>query len=157
MFQTAGIGKSNEEPILDWLDRAVSADMFVVCGDLNGAAGMASMQPDIAKKIKEIPGVDETMTIRYNQFEFRDRLVFMTALDAQVYHDSNRHKSQLPQLHLFPRLTEPNTCLISENFATLYKVKPGDTIELHGPNGLVPLRVLGAVQEYSWSARRDPG
>jgi putative ABC transport system permease protein len=57
----------------------------------------------------------------------------------------------LPHLHLFPELTEPNTCLISENFATLYKVKAGDMIELHGPNGLVPLRVLGAVQEYSWS------
>ena len=151
MFQTAGIGRSNKEPILDWLDRAVSADMFVICGDVKGAAGMVAMQPDVAKQIKAIPGVEETMTIRYNQFEFQDRLVFMTALDARIYHDSNRHSSRLPHLPLFLQLSEPNTCLISENFARLYRKQAGDTIALPGPNGPVQLRILGAVQEYSWS------
>lgn len=151
MFQTAGIGRSNEEPILDWLDRAVSADMFVICGDLNGAAGMVPMQSDVAKQLKAIPGVEETMSIRYNQFEFKDRLIFMTAIDARTYHDSNRHSSKLPHLPLFLELVEPNTCLISENFAHLYKVKAGDTIHLPGPSGPVPMRVLGEVQEYSWS------
>src|SRR5207253_7169758 len=49
-----------------------------------------------------------------------------------------------------PILTEPNTCLVSENFAALNKSAAGDTIEIQGPGGPVPLRILGVVPEYSW-------
>src|SRR5262249_9327786 len=45
----------------------------------------------------------------------------------------------------------PNTCLVSENFAALYKGAAGDTISIQGPNGPVPLTELGVVQEYTWA------
>ena len=152
MLQTAGIGRSNEKPILDWLDRAVSADLFIVCGDPTSASSAAlPMRPDVEKQLRELPGVEHTMSVRYYLPEFNGRLVWMTALDAQAYHDSNRHASQLPHLHLFPKLAEPNTCLISENFAALHKVGAGETISIRGPNGPVALKVLGIVQEYAWS------
>jgi putative ABC transport system permease protein len=151
MFQTAGIGKSNEEPVLEWLDRAVSADMFVVSGDPNAAIGIMAMQPEVAQQLRAIPGVETTMTIRYAQPDFNGRVVFLTAIDAQVYHDSNRNRSKLPKLGLFKKLLEPNTCLVSENFAALNHVGPGDTIALQGPHGPVSLQIAGAIPEYSWS------
>src|SRR5205807_2402214 len=145
MFQIAGIGKSNEERVFDWLDRVISADFFVICGDLNSSTSMVPMQPDVAERLKELPGVEGTMTIRYTQPEYNGQQVCMTAQDARIYHDSNRNRSQLPLLHLFTKLTEPNTCLISENFAALNKVEAGDTILLQGPGGPVPMRILGVV------------
>jgi putative ABC transport system permease protein len=150
MFQTAGIGKSNEEPVLEWLSRVVSADLIIICGDPGSNSSMLPMRPEVPREIKELPGVEATMAVRYAQPEFNGRQIFVTALDAQVYHDSNRNAAKLPQLPLFPKLTEPNTCLVSENFAALNKVQTGDTIELQGPGGPVPLRILGVVPEYSW-------
>jgi putative ABC transport system permease protein len=150
MFQIAGIGKSNEEPVLEWLDRVVSADLIVICGDPNSKTSMLPMQPEVTERLKALPGVEATMPVRYSQPEFNGRQVLIAALDARAYHDTNRQASRLPQLHLFPRMTEPNTCLVSENFAALNKVKADDTIELQGPDGPVPLRILGVVPEYSW-------
>ncbi len=57
----------------------------------------------------------------------------------------------MPKLYLFPQLTQPNTCLISENFSALHKVSAGDTISIQGTHGPVPMKVLGVIPEYSWS------
>jgi putative ABC transport system permease protein len=151
IFQIAGLGKSNEEPVLDWLERAVSADLFVISGDPNAPIGIMAMQPQVSDDLRNLPGVETTMSLRYAQPEFNGRVVFVTALDAKVYHDFNRHVSRLPKLGLFLQLLEPNTCLVSENFAALNHVNAGDIISLQGPKGPVPLRILGAIQEYSWS------
>lgn len=153
MFQTAGIGKSNEEPILDWLERAVSADLIVICGDPKSSSSALPMQPEVAREIKNIPGVEEAMALRYRQPDFAGRKVFLTAIDAKIYHDSNRNRSKLPNIELFLELSQPNTCLVSENFAALNKVKEGDTITLPGlsEEGPVSLKILGVVQEYVWA------
>ncbi len=151
IFQIAGLGKSNEEPVLDWLQRAVSADLFVVAGDPSAPIGIMAMQPQVARQLNEIDGVEATMTIRYAQPEYNGRVIFVTALDAGIYHDFNRHVERLPKLGLFRQLSLPNTCIVSENFAALNHVGPGDTISLQGPKGPVPLQIVGAVPEYSWS------
>lgn len=151
MFQTAGVGESNKRPILDWLDRAVTADLFVICGDPQSTSSVLPMQPDVIDDLRQLSAVEQTMAIRYGQPEYNGRLAFLTALDARTYHDSNRHASRLPGLPLFLELEQPNTCLVSENFAALNHVGPGDTIELRGPNGPVPLRIVGVIQEYSWA------
>jgi putative ABC transport system permease protein len=151
MFQTAGIGESNKRPILAWLDRAVSADLFVICGDPKASSSVLPMQPDLLDDLKALPVVQETLALRYAQPEFQGRLVFLTALDARIYHDSNRHADRLPRLASFLKLQQPNTCLVSENFAALNHVAEGDTIELRGPDGPVPLRIVGVIEEYSWA------
>src|SRR5262249_45095987 len=84
MFQTAGIGKSNEEPVLAWLGRVVSADLIIICGDPNSNSSMLPMQPEVASELRALPGVEATMAVRYAQREFNGRQVFITALDAQV-------------------------------------------------------------------------
>jgi putative ABC transport system permease protein len=152
MLQTAGVGASNEGPVLDWIDRAVTADLMVCQGNVASAIGSAlPMDPKVVADLKELPGVQNVVSIRYGQPDFNGRIVFLIAIDALAYHDTSRAKSRLPHLDLFLRLPEPNTALVSENFAALHHVKAGDTITLQSPNGPVPLKVLGAVQDYSWS------
>ncbi len=151
MFQTAGVGESNKRPILEWLDRVVSADLFVICGDPQSTASVLPMQPDLIEEFKRLPAVAQTLAIRYGQPEFNGRLAFLTALDARVYHDSHRHAHELPGLPVFLELEQPNTCLVSENFAALNRVTTGDTIELRGPQQPVPLRIVGVIPEYSWA------
>src|SRR5262249_14309279 len=75
----------------------------------------------------------------------------LISVDAIDWYHAHEKEQNLPGLTLFLQLPEKNTCIVSENFAVLNKVKPGETIELHGPNGPVPLRVLGTIQDYHWS------
>jgi putative ABC transport system permease protein len=41
--------------------------------------------------------------------------------------------------------------LVSDNFAALHHVHPGDTITLSGPDGPVQLRVIGQILDYYWN------
>ena len=38
MFQTAGVGRSNEEPIQRWIDQVIRAEAFVLSGSLTSPA-----------------------------------------------------------------------------------------------------------------------
>ena len=53
-----------------------------------------------------------------------------------------------------PRLAEDNgppNVLISDNFAALHKKGVGDLIELRGPRGPIPVKIVGTVVDYSWN------
>src|SRR5207245_2523819 len=51
----------------------------------------------------------------------------------------------------FPRLREPGTALVSENFAALYRVGVGDRIVVPGRSGPLELEVLGTMIDYTWN------
>lgn len=152
MFQTAGIGRSNEEPILDWLNRIVTADLFVVCGNPTDSSSAAlPMDQNFGNELKKITGVMDVMPVRYRLVDFRDRIIWVTALDAAKFHETHRQRSKFQGFELFRELVRPNTVLISENFAALYHVNTGDAIAIQGPNGPVKMDVIGIIQDYSWS------
>jgi len=152
MLQTAGIGRSNEGPILAWLDRVATADLFIISGDPNSStSAMLPMDISVRDEIRKIPGVQQTMTLRFSESEFNGRLILLISVDAVDYYHAHEKGHNLPDLPLFLELPEKNTCIVSENFAVLNHVKAGDTIEMRGPNGPIPLRILGAIPDYHWS------
>src|SRR5206468_2177102 len=54
-------------------------------------------------------------------------------------------------LSKFLDLPGTSDVLVSQNFARRHNVAVGQTIELPGPNGPVPVKVIGTVRDYSWS------
>jgi putative ABC transport system permease protein len=154
MFQTAGVARSNEEPILTWIAQVVQADHFVFSGNMTTASSSNSpMASEVAEEIRRLPTVDRVMTIRYSRPEFNGTVVCMIAMDAVVYAQATRDRvpKGLPDLEKFLDLPGTNDVLVSENFIRRQGVKVGDTITLPGPTGRVPLRIVGTVTDYSWS------
>ncbi|WP_439624900.1 FtsX-like permease family protein [Gemmata sp.] len=154
MFQTAGVGRSNEEPVTTWIAQVVQADHFVFSGNMTAANSSNSpMAPGIARDLRALPEVDRVMTIRYARPEFNGTVVCLIAMDAVDYARATRDRvpTGLPDLEKFLGLPGTNDVLVSENFARRQSVKIGDTITLPGPTGRVPLRVVGTVVDYSWS------
>jgi len=152
MFQTAGIGRSNEEPVIEWLDRIVNADVFVVCGSpIDSSSAALPMDPALGETLRHVEGVADVMPVRYNLVEYGDRIVWVTALDSAKFFEAHRRRSRYPDFHLFGELSRPGTVLISENFAALYGVRLGDRVSIQGPNGKVAMEVIGVIQDYSWS------
>jgi putative ABC transport system permease protein len=154
MFQTAGVGRSNEEPVVDWIGQVVQADYFVLAGTMTTANSSNSpMSVNIVRELKAMPAVEQTVGIRYSRPEYNGTVVYLIAIDAEPYASATRARvpTGLPDLERFRDLPGTNNVLISQNFARRHGVNVGQTIDLPGPNGPVAVTVIGTVRDYSWS------
>jgi putative ABC transport system permease protein len=154
MFQTAGVGRSNEEPVVAWIQQVVQADHFVFAGNMTSANSSNSpMSATVARDLQAVPTVERVIAIRYSRPEYNGTVVCLIALDAVEYARATRGRERtgMPDLERFLELPETNDVLVSQNFARRHSVAVGQTIELPGPNGPVPIRVVGTVRDYTWS------
>jgi len=156
MFQTAGVGKSNEVPVKQWIDQVIQADAFVFAGSLTSAnSSLAPMKPGIGKLIQEkVPEVERVVGLRFLRPEFRDTVICLVAIDAQDYSEGTRARLPvgLPGLERFGGLAGGDNIVVSDNFAMKFGIREGDVITLprrkHGP---IELKVIGIGQDYTWS------
>lgn len=154
MFQTAGVGKSNEVPIREWLDQVIRADAFVFRGNLATAnSSMAPMEPGLRKELANLPNVERVVGLRFYRPEYNGTFILVLAIDAQDYHRGVRSRlpEGLPKLDLFEKLPGGNLTVVSENFAAKWKKGVGDEVTIPGPRGPVTLTIVGIGQDYSWS------
>lgn len=154
MFQTAGVGRSNEEPVVDWISQVVQADYFVLAGTMTSANSSNSpMNANVLRDLTAMPDVEQTVGIRYSRPEYNGTVVYLIAIDAGAYAGATRARvpTGLPDLERFRDLPGTNNVLISQNFARRHNVSVGQMIELPGPKGPVPVNVVGTVRDYSWS------
>ena len=75
MFQTAGVGRSNEEPIKKWVDQVIQADAFVFSGSLASAANssLSPMLPSVGDAIRKVDGVERVVAVRFSARSTRRR------------------------------------------------------------------------------------
>jgi putative ABC transport system permease protein len=161
MVQTAGLGRSSEEPVVAWIGQVVQADHFVFSGNMTAANSSNSpMAAAVAADLKGLPGVEDVMTIRYSRPEFNGTIVYLVALDVATYAEATR--TRVPEgaveFDKFPQIDDRapgnvgvNKVLVSDNFLARHGVRVGDAIAVPGPSGPVELLVVGAVRDYSWS------
>ncbi|HEV2945828.1 MAG TPA: FtsX-like permease family protein [Gemmataceae bacterium] len=153
VLQTAGIIRSNEEAILKWVDESIAADLFITSGSpVSGSGQNMPLKEDFGNQIEAaFPAVKSALPVRFHQTEFRDKLVFIVALDSQGFYQADKDRGTVPGIELYPRLRQPNNILISENFAALYGARVGDAITLPESREPTPFRVIGTVVDYSWN------
>lgn len=155
LLQTSGLIRSNEEAIRGWVDRSIAGDLFVTSGGPLSASGQTLPMPEVLGERMEaaFPGV-KVVPMRFRYLDWcrdgKPTRILLLALDAQSYHAANKDRQPaIPDLDLYDRLDEPDTALVSENFAALHGVGPGDTLTLPGSDGPVTLHVAGTVVDYS--------
>lgn len=152
LVQTAGFIRSSESAILQWLDESVAADLFVTSGGPVTRAGEAmQMDEGLARELKDIPGIDVALPIRFHALPYRGRLVIMLALDMRAFEQASQTHSLGRNLTRYPQLREPGKVLVSQNFAALFKVKPGEKITIDGLDGPLDLEVIDTVVDYTWN------
>jgi putative ABC transport system permease protein len=154
MFQTAGVGRSNEVPVVQWLDEVIQADRFLFAGSVAEAtSSQTPLDPQVIREVARIPGVESAVGIRYVRPEFNNTIVFLVAIDAVPYAESTakRVPANRSGLEKLTKLPSGNVVFVSENFAMKHNKGPGDTIILPGPRGPVELRILDTIRDYSWS------
>ncbi len=152
LVQTAGFIKSSETAILTYLDESIAADLFVTSATpITRPSENVPMDESLHRELLALPGVDAALGIRFHGLPYRDRLVILLALDTQAFASAQQQYSLARNLIRFPRLREPGTVLVSENFAALWKVKVGDHIQIDGLEGPLDLEVVGTMVDYTWN------
>jgi putative ABC transport system permease protein len=147
----SGFVRSTQTAVMAWIDQSVAADLFVTCGgSLHTASLVQPMSQDLRTRLEQLPGVDVVLGIRFSFIEFRDRVVFLLAVDADAFrHAPDRQLAR--NLARFPRLKEGGTVVVSENFAALNRVRAGDRLTVRGRGGPLRLEVLGTIPDYTWN------
>ncbi len=155
MFQTAGVGRSNEEPIKKWVDQVIQADAFVFSGSLASAnSSMTPMRPDVGEAIKKVDGVERVVALHFLHPDFRGSMVCLVAIDADDYLHGTRSRlpQGLPGLETFGNLSAGNNIVVSDNFAAKFGMKLGDVVTLpRRQGGPIDLTIVGIGQDYTWS------
>jgi putative ABC transport system permease protein len=152
VLETAGVTLTSEKEVLDWIDSSIAADIFV-SGNSPVSSGTQNipLEADLGRQLAAVPGVTAALPARFQRVDFRDKLVFLIALDAPGFAAAHERRGISPRRWHFNRLTEPGTAVVSENFAALYGVGEGDRIRVRGPRGPVEMRIVGTVVDYSWN------
>jgi putative ABC transport system permease protein len=165
VFHVAGFIHSTKAAIHTWIEQSVAADLFVTCG---GSVDSASLVQPMDEKVGAILAeglkdeVEAIVGVRFHLLDYRDpracvdRLVFMLAIDADAFRKASsghggKPRPQARNLSNFPRLHEGGAALVSENFAELYGVHPGDRLEIRGRHGPLTLDVVGTMVDYTWN------
>lgn len=153
MIQTAGVGRSNQEPVVQWLDRVIVADRYVFAGNVTEAtSSQTPLDPGIVDDLRQLPGVAGVSGFRYSRPEFNGTRIMLVALDAAMYARFAQERSEAPLagMQQLPKLGG-GRILISDNFVLKHGISTGDTLTLPGVTGSVPLTVVGQVKDYSWA------
>jgi putative ABC transport system permease protein len=152
MVQTSGVMRSSEDTILDWIDQSLAADLFVSAnGPVTSGSQSLTMDEGIGKLLESLPEVTKAVPVRFQRVGFHDKMVALVALDAAAFSDPEFLHRPTAGMELFPRLREPATALVSDNFAALYGVRIGDHIAVRGPRRPVELTVIGTLLDYTWN------
>jgi len=154
MFLTAGVGKSNEVPIRNWLEEVIQADAFVFRDNPAAAnSSMAPMEPGVRDQFLAVPGVEHVVGLKFFRAEWRGTFILLVAIDGPDYRQGVRARvpNPNPTLDLMERLPEGPVTIVSDNFAAKWGVQEGDIVTIQGPRGPVNLTVIGIGRDYSWN------
>ena len=155
MVTSASIIGSFRHATTHWLDRALPFDLSLQPAQLSDTVySNAALPSDLPDRVRAVPGVDEVYALRARiQVWGENENVLVLGVDFAQFRNVLRAKGTdleggTKQDH--EDLIAGRSVGISENFAALHGVEPGEMLTLRTPSGEKPFRISHAVEDYSW-------
>jgi putative ABC transport system permease protein len=148
---TSGFVASVKESTNSWLEAVVRADIMVSSGHPSSStnAQTVPMPVSMYRELETLPGVLSAEPWRKVFMNFNGRSVLLSTLDIARRLEYTElllvegSRKDLPAL-----LPNQENVLVSEPFAAIFGVKPGDSITLATPSGPVRFGVVGVIVDY---------
>lgn len=147
---SANAVNSIRQSLFDWIDSIVRADILVSSGHpLAGGSLTIPMPAAMQAEIGTIPGVLSVESFRKGYVTYDNRKVLLETFDVA------RRLEYCPAMIVkgsrqdMLRLSGRDNVTINEGFAARYHLRPGDTIVLPTPAGLVRFGVTAIVVSYT--------
>jgi len=140
-----------------WMNSAFPFDISVIGNDLASSVyGSQVLPTSMTDKLRSVPGVRSAYSVRKLFTPYRSHDVMAIGIETDRYLSARREKA-MPMWP--PQLSNPadlaafragKGTFLSSNFAQLYGVHAGQSLQVDTPTGTVALKVLGEVDDYSW-------
>lgn len=153
VVETAGTTQTLSETTLRWMDEQIAGDLFVSSGRVvMGAGGHTPLDESAGRALAEVPGVAEVVPVRFRYVEVRGARVLVWAFDMEPFRRVTRVTihGDASRDEVLREVQAGGACVASENLLRLQGLAVGDVIELPGARRMVPLRIAGAFDDYSW-------
>ncbi len=148
---SSGFVYSVKESAISWLDSIIRADIIVSSGHPSSSPNPRTipMPMDLGRKLERVPGVLSADPWRRTIIDYRGRSVLLSVIDiARRSEYSSYVVSRGNARDLVHVMPNRDNVVVSEPFAAIFRVKPGDTLELPTPSGTVRFNVAAVVVDY---------
>ena len=149
---SAGIIHSAKVSVIEWIDSYVRGDIIITSGHPIATTGAQNipMPVDLWKEFEQVPGVLSADPFRKIYIEYRGRRLLLLTLDVDRRMLYSPFKvMQGTREDMVRLLPNRDSIAVNETIAVREHVKPGDTMMLPTPEGLVPFTVAVVNVDYS--------
>jgi putative ABC transport system permease protein len=139
-----------------WIEETFAYDYSVSAADAASGAFSHAILPDkLREEVEKIDGVEFTYGVReilqpYDKKGKKDILIVALDVDAYARMQDRRNRTGIALPLIRSDLAAGRGVVVSDNFAGLYGVAAGKTIELETPRGRKRFAVLAVVEDYTW-------
>jgi putative ABC transport system permease protein len=141
--------RSFKASVVQWMEQVVNPDLVV-----NTSPSLTEhsyrFPPQLAERLKAVPGVRQVDCVRSARETFRGQGILVISIEMEQFY---RRASQIvvdgDDAEIRRRLSAEPVIAVSDNFARLYGIRIGDTVTLQTATGPVGFPVVGIVQDYS--------
>lgn len=148
---TAGIGimiGSFRETLVAWLDQTLRADVYVTAPGPSRGAGRNVLAPDLIPRIAALPGVAAVSAARHHEVLSGDDPVGLFVVDIPEAGRAGFRLKEGDPSATWRALESSDAVLVSEPFAVLRGVSPGDRLRLRTDRGDREFAVAGVYFDY---------
>jgi putative ABC transport system permease protein len=144
-----GVGRASYDSITGWANTALNPDFFVT-GSPTLTGRDYRFPAEMTSTLEGVEGVGQVQQMRQTRVPYGDGLVLLMATDvARLAGTSRRVALEGDADDMYRRTAAGEAVIASENLASTYGLRVGDTIALPAPGGLLRLPIAGVVREYS--------
>ncbi|MBI5281539.1 MAG: ABC transporter permease [Candidatus Solibacter usitatus] len=144
-----GIARSSFESITTWAETALNPDFFIT-GSESITQRSFCFSDTLGPEIAAVPGVEEVQAVRTVRIIHQGTPVMLVATDVERLARRVRLKViEGRRQEMYAGAARGEGVVISDNFALIHRVHLGDVLRVPSPGGMLSLRVLGVVQDYS--------
>jgi len=140
--------------VVAWADDTLTADFFIQPFGSGDASYDARMPATVATRLRAVPGIAAVDTFRGISIPLAGRITTLGATDTSslARRDRLRFLGQVDVAALARTLPDSDEALISEPFATKFRLGVGDHFPVDTPAGRVSFRVAAVYNDYSSDA-----
>lgn len=134
---------------VDWMEDMLTSDLYVRAST-NWARADFRYPPELKSELANLPGVRAVESFRNARVEYGGVPVSLASIEFEGMLARTRVRLMQGSMEDLSRgVAKEGKCSVSDNFASLFKVKRGDVLKLPAPGGLAEIEVAAVVRDLS--------
>lgn len=148
VFSTESYILSYRQMIDRWMNQVLNSDLFVATSALLRSTSYHFTE-DLGRQIAALPGVQRVENVRFTAIPFRGDTAALIAIEMGGFLSRAQGAIQgADASSVRDRLSRGDGVLVSRNFATRWRVRVGDQLQLESPAGALERPILGFLDDY---------